>query len=167
MKKTYLITAIISISAVLVLTGCESTPTTPPQTQQTPSVAQETQEKSGGFHIYQINKDGTSQEITGSLNAETSKPAILEGTKGMIITDKGFAPDTLTITPGTKVIIQNKDSKEHWPISDPSHAACADFDSKKGLAPEETYEFTFEKVETCVVHDHLNQNLKATIVIKE
>ena len=172
MNKIFFIPAILSFTVLFVFSGCTGTPTTSTETQQTQIIqnTQQTQTQSGGFRIYQVNEDGTSQEITKNVGAgdnNTGKPTILEGVKGIIINDEGFKPDTLTIKPGTKVIFQNVGEKEHWPMSDPPHTVCANLDAKKGLAPKETYEFTFEKEETCIVHDHLNQNLKATIIVKQ
>lgn len=175
MKKLSLISTAIALTLALLLFGCESTPTnTSPaaQSQQTSPTSQESQAKGSGFHIYQVNNDGTSQEITDALDAnvatQQNKPTLAAGTKGMIITDKGFLPNTLTIKAGTKVVFENRDSKEHWPASDPhpTHTLCPGFDAKKGLTTNESYEFTFDKAETCTFHDHLNPNLKGKIVVE-
>lgn len=180
MKTTRFLSTTFTIAALL-LFGCQASSDTPQtqvsqqtsQTQptQTTTQTQQSQQQGGGLHIYTVNEDGTSQEITGQVGAGTqqSKPSVLEGVKGIAISDEGFKPNTLTIKVGTKVIFQNIGEKQHWPASDPhpSHTVCPGFDAKKGLAKGETYEFTFTKAQTCGFHDHLNPSLKGKIVVEE
>lgn len=91
----------------------------------------------------------------------TSEPEVV--TVEMI--PSGFSPSQLTIKAGTKVRFINKDSVTRWPASGahPTHLICSGFDAKEGIAPGESYEFTFQEAKTCPMHDHLNSSLKGSI----
>jgi plastocyanin len=98
----------------------------------------------------------------------------------VIITSSGFSPRILTIKVGDTVTWVNKDSAPHWPASDvhPTHRLypgsgiekCGSgeeiFDACKGLAPGETFSFTFKYKGTWPYHDHLNPGLTGTIIVQ-
>lgn len=82
------------------------------------------------------------------------------------ITKSGFSFDTIEISKGDRVTWINRDSREHWPASNfhPQHAeyltiekGClgSALDSCRGLNENETFSFTFDKVGTWGMHDHL------------
>ncbi|OGE87791.1 MAG: hypothetical protein A3J07_03705 [Candidatus Doudnabacteria bacterium RIFCSPLOWO2_02_FULL_49_13] len=81
----------------------------------------------------------------------------------------GFNPATLTIKKGDLVKFVNTDSKPHWPASapHPTHTDYPEFDSKRAIAPGETWSFTFGKVGSWKFHDHLNSSSFGKITVTE
>lgn len=73
------------------------------------------------------------------------------------ITDQGFQPDTVTITPCTTVTFVNQTSDARWPASDihPTHGIYPEFDPLEGIAPGQNWSFTFDKEGNWKFHDHL------------
>ena len=98
------------------------------------------------------------------------------------ITSSGFSPSALNISKGDSVTWVNKDSQARWPASasHPTHTkyagasydeegsykgslACKSegvakdgaFDPCEGIAPGESWTFTFEQVGSWGFHDHL------------
>ncbi|GEM_PF-1986207 len=88
--------------------------------------------------------------------------------KTVTITSKGFSPSSLKIKAGDSVTFLNKDTKPHWPASDPHplHTICPGFDALKGLKLNEKYTFTFKTAKTCSYHDHLNTSWRGTITVQ-
>ncbi len=98
------------------------------------------------------------------------------------ITSSGFSPKTLTVKAGTTVTFVNQDSNQHWPASamHPTHTLypgsgiekCGTaeektiFDACKGLAPGESFSFTFDEKGSWNYHDHLNVPSTGTIVVE-
>ena len=107
----------------------------------------------------------SSEPITGTeqTTVETINSA------QVTITKDGFVPKELTIKAGTTVVFFNNDDAPHWPASGPHpvHTICPGLDPKKSLAKGETFEFTFNKAETCPIHDHLNPETTGTITVEE
>ena len=83
--------------------------------------------------------------------------------------NSGFEPQDVTIEQGQTVIFESADEDDHWPASDahPSHMVYPEFDPKKGIAPEESWEFRFDKMGAWKYHDHLNPTLRGTITVGE
>ncbi len=75
----------------------------------------------------------------------------------IILTSEGFSPRTLTIRAGETVTFTSERGKYFWPASDfhPTHTLFPAFDSKKPVAPSDSWSFTFEKPGTYPFHDHL------------
>ncbi len=98
------------------------------------------------------------------------------------ITDSGYSPQSLTISPGDNVIWRNDGAQENWPASamHPTHRVypgsdiekCGTaeenniFDACKGLATGEDYTFEFDEVGTWNYHDHLHANLRGNIIVE-
>ncbi len=84
------------------------------------------------------------------------------------VDETGFQPATVSIAAGTTVKFVNNGQAAHWPASDlhPTHNILPEFDADKGLETGETYEFTFTKVGTWSMHDHLFPNNTGTITVK-
>jgi len=134
--------------------------------------------KKPGLTVYQINPDGSSQQVlvpgltqqpegTGGAGAAAEnnrQDGIIPDMKGMVITKEGFNPSSLTLKAGTKLIIQNSDDASHRPMSDPG-TDCPGLNSDKPLAKGEFFEVVLTEPGTCGIHDDLNQQLKATITV--
>ena len=48
----------------------------------------------------------------------------------------------------------------------PAHTDYPEFDAKRGIAPGETYEFTFTKTGSWKYHNHVNLGKYGTIVVQ-
>lgn len=79
------------------------------------------------------------------------------GTYEIRITKDGFSPSLLTILQGDTVKFINAGKELHWPASDihPTHQIYPEFDPKKGIAPGQSWSFTFSRVGSWRMHDHL------------
>jgi plastocyanin len=88
------------------------------------------------------------------------------------ITSAGVAPKELTVSPGTRVLFVNNDSRRHDMASDPhpEHDDCIEINSVGVLNPGQNRETgNLVTLRTCGVHDHDNPNnesLKARIIVK-
>jgi plastocyanin len=84
------------------------------------------------------------------------------------ITDEGFDPATLTVASGDTVTFENESSDDSWPASDvhPTHQLYPGFDAKKPLLPGDSYSFTFTKAGSWGYHNHLEPDVKGTIVVE-
>ena len=84
------------------------------------------------------------------------------------ITDDGFDPSTLTVSSGTTVTFENESSDDSWPASDvhPTHQLYPGFDAKKPLLSGDSYSFTFTKAGSWGYHNHLEPDVKGTIVVQ-
>ncbi|MCE9642924.1 MAG: cupredoxin domain-containing protein [Candidatus Andersenbacteria bacterium] len=84
------------------------------------------------------------------------------------MTDAGIVPNAITVKSGTTITFKNTGTSPHWPASDPHpiHTDLPGFDSKHALAPGDFYRFTFVKVGTFGMHDHLHAAFHATITVQ-
>lgn len=94
-----------------------------------------------------------------------------EGTVAVEVkmTDDGFEPANFTIKDGQAVRFSNvSQSKQHWPASNihPAHDLYPEFDVKRGMAPGESWVFTFRRKGLWPMHDHLMPYLKGTITVE-
>ncbi|QQG39972.1 MAG: hypothetical protein HYS81_00995 [Candidatus Aenigmatarchaeota archaeon] len=114
-------------------------------------------------------------------------------TATITITAAGFAPNEVTIRQGGTVTWTNANTANHWVASamHPLHdsypgaayyepgtyggtrscsaegvAKAGAFDSCKGIAPGESYAFTFIQTGTFFYHDHLNPTLFGSVVVE-
>lgn len=85
------------------------------------------------------------------------------------MTKEGFEPKEMTVTQGDEVIFINNDDVDRWPASNyhPTHTLYPEFDPKRHIKPGESWKFTFDKVGTWHMHDHLFPHMTATIVVLE
>ncbi len=91
-------------------------------------------------------------------------------------TDAGFSPSTLTVKRGTTVTFKNNSSMNVWPAANPHpiHTSYPEgggcvgsaFDACRGLAPGESWSFTFNDVGTWGYHDHLHSRDKGTVIVQ-
>jgi plastocyanin len=169
-KMIFLLT---TLAIFVFISGCiqqqtQTTTTTQPQTTATTAIQQ------GPEIPSELTSEGDLSESINELDQ-------LQATSfEVLITSSGFSPSTLTIKVGDTVTFINKDSRPHWPASDvhPTHRLypgsgiekCGSgeeiFDACKGLAPGETFSFTFKYRGTWTYHDHLYPYLTGTIIVQ-
>lgn len=94
--------------------------------------------------------------------------------KRVIIYDEVFKPDSINIIKGGNVTWVNKGDLPHWPASDP-HPIHTNYPSKekgcigssldacRGLNTGEAYSFSFDKVGSWGIHDHLFHSHTMTV----
>lgn len=116
-----------------------------------------------------------------TFGTETNTPA---ASKTIIAyTDSGYAPATLEAQKGATVTFKNESSRQMWPASamHPTHTVydgtslsehCPNtsntaFDACEGIAPGQSWSFTFDKAGTWRYHDHLQVNNTGTIEVTE
>lgn len=81
----------------------------------------------------------------------------------------GFEPATLTIKSGDTVEFRNESDEDKWPASDvhPTHELYAGFDAQKTVLDGDSYEFTFDRAGRWGYHDHLNPDIRGSIVVED
>jgi plastocyanin len=73
------------------------------------------------------------------------------------ISSSGVSPSTLTVSPGTRILFVNNDSRSHNMTSDPhpDHNDCPELNAVGFLQPGERRESgNLNTVRTCGFHDH-------------
>src|SRR3989344_5419735 len=128
---------------------------------------------------------GTSQnnqlDVPINTQSSTSEVTNVQDINIVEITSQGFSPLKLEINQGEKVRWINKQSQKSWPASaiHPSHKAYPNsdinkcgteeqteiFDTCRGLAEGEAYEFTFTEIGSWNYHDHLNARWRGEIAV--
>ncbi len=90
--------------------------------------------------------------------ATVTPPAHQPKTVVISMTDDGFTPSQLSITVGDTVRFMNNGALPHWPASapHPTHTNYPEFDPRRGIAPGQSWTFTFTKSGAWGFHDHLN-----------
>lgn len=108
------------------------------------------------------------QTAPSTTPESSDKPSTTSQDPVIEMTDNGFSPAELTITSGTTVTFINKGQALHWPASDPHpiHTDLSGFDAKRGLESGDIYRFTFEKIGTFGMHDHLDASFKGVVTVK-
>lgn len=92
-----------------------------------------------------------------------------ENIHSVILKSNGFEPRELTIKKNDIVHFSTARTFPFWPASDkhPSHSEYSDFDPRKPIPQNETWEFKFEKIGTSSYHDHTNSSLRGVIYVIE
>lgn len=82
-------------------------------------------------------------------------------------TSWGFFPSEITIPIGTEVTFVNMTDTLMWPASDihPSHSIYPEFDPRRGIKPDESWSFTFDKRGQWVFHDHLSTHYTGLVKV--
>ena len=142
-----------------------------------------------GLFVIAGGKQGLPEEVSQSISAPASSPPVspspsLPSGEGAVvrISESGFEPQTLTVPNGTTVTFTNETSRNVWPASGvhPTHTlypgsgiqkcqtaeAAQIFDACRGLAPGESYLFTFTVSGNHPYHDHLFPAVTGAIVIE-
>ncbi|MBI4119517.1 MAG: cupredoxin domain-containing protein [Parcubacteria group bacterium] len=111
---------------------------------------------------------------SGQPTAGTSAPAPKEN--AVIYTASGFSPAALTVKAGETVVFKNESSNPMWAASGvhpthtlyPTTGGCigSTFDACKGIAPGDSWSFTFDVKGTWPYHDHLNAQKTGKIVVE-
>jgi len=86
----------------------------------------------------------------------------------VLLTDEGFSPSKLEINLGDFVTFQTARGEQFWPASDlhPTHGVYDDFDPKRPITLEDSWEFKFTKPGEWKYHDHLFSIFKGTITVR-
>ena len=104
-----------------------------------------------------------------STPTEPTNPTL---TNTIVITASGVSPQNIQISPGTRVLFQNTDSRSHNMVSDPhpEHSDCTEINQVGLLATGQSRETgNLNAVRTCRFHDHDLPNaasLAGAIVIR-
>jgi len=109
-------------------------------------------------------------EDTGAITAGTDLSAneVVPAENMVLIKDGILQPSVIEVSKDTTVTWVNQDSDKHWIASDPHpiHDGLKGFDSQKGLAQGESFQFEFDKVGTFSYHDDLNLSLTGKVIVK-
>lgn len=113
-------------------------------------------------------KEATSLPTTTQATAGTSTtPA--NGEKVMMsYTDTGFSPQTVTVKQGTTVEFVNTSSGQMWVASGehPTHKLLPGFDELASVGRGGTYDYTFVKIGTWPLHNHMNPSDMGTVIVQ-
>ena len=85
------------------------------------------------------------------------------------ITEKGFEPAKLEIDQGETVEFENLGTEYHWPASNihPTHEIYPEFDPRRPLAPNESWEFAFDEPGEWRFHDHAFPEFIGVITVRK
>ena len=141
----------------------------------------------GGYFLLQPPQAQAPTEDTVTTGmpvpgTETPEMIVAPEENLIIYSDTGYAPASLALKVGDTIVFKNESEKNMWPASamHPSHAVysgttlsehCPDlenvaFDACKGIAPGESWSFTFTKAGEWKYHDHLSSDFFGTIVVE-
>ncbi|HUQ85216.1 MAG TPA: hypothetical protein VM077_02730 [Candidatus Limnocylindrales bacterium] len=103
--------------------------------------------------------------------------ASISSQKEIILNDKGFSTDELSINVGTKIVFNIGGDNFHWPASNfhpthgeyPQQGGCigSKLDACHPMKKGETYSFVFKEPGNWGMHDHLFPGFTTTIEVKE
>lgn len=102
------------------------------------------------------------------LGAPPHSQAATQTTKVLMQKDS-FSPQTITINQGDTVVFENVDAQDRWPASNihPTHEIYPEFDPKKPIPANTSWQFTFNKAGTWKYHDHLLPTISGTVVVTD
>ncbi len=100
---------------------------------------------------------------------KTEFPTILSGTATVVLTAEGYEPREITIRKNTTVTFRSENKSQHWPASDlhPAHEIYPEFDPGRPLESDEMWQFTFDKVGTWGLHDHIRSYYTGVVHVVE
>jgi len=117
---------------------------------------------------------GTAASLTAPTQTAPT-PAAPPGATGsatITITSAGVSPSTLTVSPGTRVMFVNNDTRSHDMASNahPDHTDCPEINQAGFLMPGQSRQTgNLNTVRTCGFHDHdrpTDTRLQGTIIIR-
>ena len=84
------------------------------------------------------------------------------------IRNNAFVPEHVQAYVCDKLVIRNEDQEPHEPAvgPHPQHSSYPGFDAEKPLAQGETFEFMLNRPGSYSFHDHLHEDIRATITIE-
>ena len=84
------------------------------------------------------------------------------------LTEDGFKPEVLTIQLNDTVVFKTTRNVPFWPASDkhPAHSEYPEFDARKEILFDSSWEFTFTEIGEWSYHDHLNSTLRGLIIVR-
>jgi plastocyanin len=99
---------------------------------------------------------------------EPSEEGDVTSDETVVYTNSGFSPVNLTVKRGTTVIFRNDSSGQLWVASDPHpvHTDLSSFDSRQGIAPGESFRYTFNETGTWGYHNHLDSGDEGTVTVQ-
>ena len=108
---------------------------------------------------FAVSSCGSGSSTSSSPSApSTSSPSIT-----ITVTSSGVSPNPMRVTPGTRVLFLNSDSRLHEMTSDPhpEHTDCPEINQVGLLTPGQLKETgNLNTVKTCGYHDHQNPDDK-------
>jgi hypothetical protein len=86
----------------------------------------------------------------------------------IVLTEKGYVPNNITISKGTRVTFSSVVDREYWPASNPhpDHHIYSGFDPRQPVAASSTWSFVFDTYGVWGFHDHLRSYLTGTIYVE-
>lgn len=107
--------------------------------------------------------------VLGSRSGRTDVPQAPREHASVVLTDKGFVPDTVFIKAHGTVTFSTDVKRPFWPASDPHpiHTLYSEFDPKTPIQSGDSWAFTFDRVGQWGYHDHLRSYFVGTIHVVE
>lgn len=151
----------------------------------------------GGYFLFSENRVGSTPENADGTSLKVPALDAQPGQEEMVVaknpvvqtapaeatvitfTENGYSPASVTIKRGAAVRFENRSNRDTWPASafHPTHTIYPEktagdclgsaFDACRGVAPGESWAFTFNVVGTWRYHDHLNASKTGTVVVVE
>jgi plastocyanin len=111
--------------------------------------------------------DTTSNGETGTTGGISSAVPVLQA--AVEITNTGFSLQTVAVTKGGTVTWTNRGTSAAWVASavHPTHQLYLGFDELQGMAPGESWSFTFNNVGSWKYHNHLSPLQIGTVNVVE
>jgi plastocyanin len=110
------------------------------------------------------NNPPTSPTPPTTTTGPTTTTAPPTNTTTITITASGVSPQSITVSPGTRVTFVNNDSRTHEMNSDPhpTHGDCPPLDDVGFLAPGQSKQTgNLNTVRTCGYHDHNQPDVRS------
>jgi plastocyanin len=111
----------------------------------------------------------------GSASTTPSPPltcSTLPNATTILIVNNAVCPQTVAVSPGSRVLFVNGDTREHQMFSNPhpEHTECPDINQVGSLQPGQQRETgNLNTPRSCGFHDHLHDDIRAlqgTIVVR-
>jgi hypothetical protein len=156
MKKTFLFT---SISAIFLLSACN---TPAPVTQPT-----DTKVTVGGITVQGPVDPNITKSNGPTTPDQSSSTPTLTNKKGIIITEKGFAPTEITATVGQELLVYNATEAQVdlYTASDDDQE-CTQLGSTFVLAAGETKYFKLAEPFSCFIIDQMKSDLSVKLTVE-
>jgi plastocyanin len=154
----------------------------PVETTQTNGEQAITQESGNQLEVEPVSKDAmqdtmpatrtdVTTEIQGTFSSgeETGGQATDIQVVEVSYDGSKFTPDSVDIKVNDYVFFKNNSDDNFWPASasHPTHDEYPEFDSKKAIAPGQTFKFQFTKAGSWKYHDHLNSSAGGVVNVAE